>query len=281
MSFNTSYIVNQDLKVDDQKLSRKIDELLVLQEQIALANGFDIVDSYPATQVYKNISGLKFLYPMQERIGTVARDSSENKSNGTYAGVVLGGSSLSDNVPRSALFSNNGYMQAGLSGSVKGLSSYTFTCLVNLTSSYASQHLWHEATNTDVTKARLQIMWNSNGTKKLLVAVRSGTASQAFQLAETTNTIPDGIAVIHVVVNIGKNKIKIYRTGVELATTGIIDFGGATIVEDTNPVTHPFFGRISNAPSQFFQSNASYVALYDRELTNKKITNQCKAVGFS
>ena len=281
MSFNTSYIVNQDLKVNDQKLSRKIDELLVLQEQIALANGFDIVDSYLATQVYKGISGLKILYAMQERSGTVARDYSENKSNGTYTGVVLGGGSLSDNVPRSALFSNNGYMQAGLSGSVKGLSSYTFTCLVNLNSSYPSQHLWHEATNTDVTKARLQIMWNSNGIKKLSVAVRTGTASQAFQLAETTNTISDGIAVLHVAVNIGQNKIKIYRNGVELATTGIVDFGGAAIVEDTAPIVYPFFGRISSALSQNFLSNASYVALYNRELTNKEITNQCKAVGFS
>lgn len=280
MSFNTSYIVNQKLQVEDQKLSKKIDELLVLQEQIALANGFDIVDTYLATQEYKKISGLKVLYPMQERGGTVARDCSGNESNGTYTGVTLGSISLSDNVPRSALFGEGRYMQAGLGSSVKGLSSYTFTCLADLTS-VGFQHLWHEATNTAVTKARFQFLWNNGGRRTLTVSVRSGTGSQTIQIVETTDTIPEGLAVVHGIVNIGENKIKIYRNGVELATTGTPDFGGDSIVEDTEPIVPPYFGRLSREPSLSFQSNASYVALYNRELTNAEITNQCKAVGIS
>lgn len=278
MSFNTSYIVNQELKVKDQELSKKIDRLLLFQEQIALANGFDIVDTYQLTREYKSINGLKVLYPMQELIGATAKDYSDNTSNGTYTNVLFGIEGFNDMVPKMIRYNNRGYLDADISSSVKGLSSYTTTFIVNLDSKLQSQNLWFEPTADAMNKARFQVIWNIDFDKCLTVAVRTGLGSQASQLIKT-DILDNGIYIFHVTVDIANDQVKIFKNGVEVGVNGTVEFESQA-VENTAPIANPRFGALLSNLGGYFDSKAAFFALYNRALTNAEILKQATVAGL-
>lgn len=274
MSFNVSYIANKEVATKNDKLNEKMDKLIRTNED--LLRGFS-VDALPLTQSSLSIGSLRALYPLQETLGNTAYDYSGNGNNAVIERPLILGATGTSEIPHLVDF-KGGYITAN-GCSVKGLSEFSFTAIVELNSKQ-TQNIWFEPTADNRTKARFQIVWN-NTSRNIIVYVRTGNAASTPVSATTTDTISDGLCALHISVDCEQGTIDIYRNGLLLTLASPVTFTSPAI-EGTEPHNGPFIGRtaaIAGEPTNF-KSRLAFVGIYEKALTASEVEQNTLYAGF-
>lgn len=226
-------------------------------------------------------SGLRFLYPLDEDTGSAARDISGNGLHGTYDGPTLRQAGYNSRIPISASFDGlNDVITLPAGCSVRGLGTFTLVAVTNVTNSAASGKYIYAESVSDVAASN-RFSFDYRDTEALNCFARSKKSSQTISTKTSSTTGLTGWRIVHVSVNITTNAITMYNNGSALDTSGTVDFGGDTIIEDTAPSFGPVIGRYGGASPLWYIGKFAFVGMWDKVLSTDEIAMHARAGGFA
>jgi len=223
---------------------------------------------------------LRFLWAMQELTGTDVKDYSVNARHGTYGGVIINQNAPNRRINKTMSFDGiNDKIITPLTCSVKGLSAYTFSCVLQITDISIAGNLFYESNSDLITASRFIIRVETD--RKISIFARSKISTlQPLNTIVTNISLPLGYHMLHFVVDIVNNKIEIYRNGIKLTTTGAVDFTGSLAVDDTDPLGI-VFGSNASLNANWLKGKVAYISQWSRVLTQPEMIQHTKSGGFA
>ena len=220
---------------------------------------------------------LRFLWAMQETSGTQAKDYSGNARHGTYDGITINQFAPNRRINKSVLFDGiNDRIITPLTCSVRGLGLLTLACTIEILNTGTNREIYYESTDV-ISSGRL--IFRIGVDRKISVLIRSKTSTQTLTTVSTVNVIPVGFCVLHATIDIAQNIIKIYRNGIEITVTGVVNLESA-IIDDTAPAGINF-GVNAAQTANWLSGRMAYFAQWSRVLTPTEILQHSKSGGFA
>ncbi len=217
---------------------------------------------------------LEYLLPLNEQSGNTAYDISGNGLNGTYSNVTLFQSGVNPLVPVMASFNGSSSIVTVPTGtSCKGKSVFTRVGVIEVTGT-GLQNASYESCGDNASVSRFTTLLND---KKCIVYVRTGLSSQTVSSFTSTNTLADGVYLVHVEVDLPNKTIKVFANGTEVLGTTVINWGTDTIVVNTDPLLS-LLG--AGDATRYYAGRFACSARYGRLLSLEEMKYQSRMGGF-